>query len=178
VRDEWLALLDLPLSGDAVIEPVTAHLHGRFAGRDVVWQGQLVRREGGINQNRMLYLVVQVEDADKGAVPLEPGVLVRAEIEGKYQPRIAALPRSVLSAGTNVWLVDEQQRLRRRQVEIVHQDSDYVYISDGLKDGDQIALSGALRWLEGAQVLPQEQSVAPRSSAFLDARPTVDIDAP
>lgn len=177
VRDEWLALLDLPLGGDAVIQPVATRLYGRFAGRDVIWQGQLVRREGGINQNRMLYLVVQVEDADKGEVPLEPGVLVRAEIEGKSQPRIAALPRSVLSAGTNVWLVDDQQRLRRRKVEIVHQDSEHVYISAGLQEGDQIALSGALRWLEGAQVLPLEQNVAPHTSATLGTSPALEIDA-
>ncbi|MEE4251182.1 MAG: efflux RND transporter periplasmic adaptor subunit [Alcanivoracaceae bacterium] len=160
VRDEWLSLLDLPLNGDQPIPPVATRLHGRFAGRDVTWHGHLVRREGGINQNRMLYLVVQVDDADKGDVPLEPGVLVRAEIEGRYHPHIASLPRSVLSGGSNVWLVDEQQRLRRRKVEVVHQNNEHIYIGSGLKDGDQVALSGASRWLDGAQVIPREQAIA------------------
>ena len=169
VRDEWLALLDLPLSGAGLITPVATRLHGRFAGRDVIWQGHLVRREGGINQNRMLYLVVQVDDADKGEVPLEPGVLVRAEIEGKYHPHIASLPRSVLSGGTNVWLIDEQQRLRRRTVEVIHQNDERIYIGGGLQDGDQVALSGASRWLEGAQVIPREQTIASQLSARLSS---------
>ena len=160
VRDEWLALLDLPLQHDAPITPIPARLHGRFAGRDVVWLGELVRREGGINQNRMIYLVVQVADADRNPVPLEPGVLVRAEIEGRHQERIASLPRSVLSGDRNVWVVDDEQRLRRRQVQVVHQDDSRVYIGSGLQDGDRVALSGALRWLEGSRIMPREQQVS------------------
>jgi RND family efflux transporter MFP subunit len=166
VRDEWLALLDLPLQHDAPITPIPARLHGRFAGRDVVWQGELVRREGGLNQNRMLYLVVQVIDADSNPVPLEPGVLVRAEIEGRYQERIASLPRSVLSGDRNVWVVDDEQRLRRRQVQVVHQDDSRVYVGSGLQDGDRVALSGALRWLEGSRIMPREQQI---SAAMLRA---------
>ncbi|MDF1629281.1 MAG: efflux RND transporter periplasmic adaptor subunit [Alcanivoracaceae bacterium] len=176
VRDEWLALLDLPLSGDKQITPVATRLLGRFAGRDVVWHGQLVRREGGINQNRMLYLVVQVDDADKGEVPLEPGVLVQAEIEGKYHPHIASLPRSVLSGGGHVWLIDDQQQLRRRKVDVIHQNSDRIYIGGGLKDGDQVALSGASRWLEGAQVIPLQRAVAVSPSSPPGSFSTVPVE--
>ncbi len=167
VRDEWLALLDLPLNEDGEMAPIPARLHGRFAGRDVIWQGELVRREGGINQNRMLYLVVQVRDADKHEIPLEPGVLVRAEIEGRWQQRIASLPRSVLNGDSTVWLVDDEDRLRRRHIDVVHQDDRRVYVGGGLQDGDRVAVSGTLRWLEGSPVLPREQTVAlaPRDKA-------------
>jgi hypothetical protein len=160
VRDEWLALLDMPLNEDGEMTPIAAQLHGRFAGRDVIWQGELVRREGGINQNRMLYLVVQVSDADKYEVPLEPGVLVRAEIEGRWQERIASLPRSVLNGDSTVWVVDDDERLRRRHIDVVHQDDQRVYVGSGLKDGDRVAISGTLRWLEGSPVLSREQTVA------------------
>lgn len=163
VRDEWLALLDLPLNEDGEMTPIPAQLHGRFAGRDVIWQGELVRREGGINQNRMLYLVVQVSDADKHEVPLEPGVLVRAEIEGRWQERIASLPRSVLNGDSTVWVVDDEERLRRRHIDVVHQDDRHVYVGSGLKEGDRVAISGTLRWLEGSPVLPREQSVVSAS---------------
>lgn len=160
VRDEWLALLDLPLNNDGGMTPIPAQLYGRFAGRDVVWQGVLVRREGGINQNRMLYLVVQVSDADKHEVPLEPGVLLRAEIEGRWQEHIASLPRSVLNGDGTVWVVDDEERLRRRHIDVVHQDDRRVYVGAGLKEGDRVAVSGTLRWLEGSPVLPREQTVA------------------
>mgnify|MGYP005751914723 FL=1 len=168
VRDEWLALLDLPLNEDDEMRPIPAQLHGRFAGRDVIWQGELVRREGGINQNRMLYLVVQVRDADKQPVPLEPGVLVRAEIEGRWQERIASLPRSVLNGDSTVWVVDDEERLRRRHIDVVHQDDRRVYVGSGLQEGDRVALSGTLRWLEGSPVMPREQSVVSASQGRVD----------
>lgn len=160
IRDEWLALLDLPLSENGDMAPIQARLHGRFAGRDVIWQGELVRREGGINQNRMVYLVVQVRDADKQEIPLEPGVLVRAEIEGRWQDRIASLPRSVLNGDSTVWVVDDDDRLRRRHIDVVHQDDRRVYAGSGLAEGDRVAVSGTLRWLEGSPVLPREQTLA------------------
>lgn len=165
VRDEWLALLDLPLNENGEIAPIQARLNGRFAGRDVIWQGELVRREGGINQNRMLYLVVQVRDADKHEIPLEPGVLVRAEIEGRWQERIASLPRSVLNGDSTVWLVDDEDRLRRRHIKVVHQDDQRVYVGGGLTEGDRVAVSGTLRWLEGSPVLPREQTLAQAPSS-------------
>ena len=74
-----------------------------------------------------------------------------------------------MSGGTNVWLIDEQQRLRRRTVEVIHQNDERIYIGGGLQDGDQVALSGASRWLEGAQVIPREQTIASQLGARLSS---------
>jgi len=40
----------------------------------------VVRREGGLNKNRMMHLIVQVTNSEDG-LPLEPGVLVQAELD-------------------------------------------------------------------------------------------------
>ena len=170
LRDEWLALLDLPLAGDAGITPLPVLLHGRFAGREVSWSGQIVRREGGVDRNRMIYLVASVEAADAGPVPLEPGVLVRAEMQGRHLDALARLPRSVLNNDGSVWLVDDAQRLRRRKVQLLHQDEQHVYVGSGLQSGDRVAVNGSLRWLEGARVVPREQSLAMQPSTVVTPR--------
>ncbi|MFN3714376.1 MAG: efflux RND transporter periplasmic adaptor subunit [Alcanivoracaceae bacterium] len=156
LRDEWLALMELPLGSDATVAPIPVILRGRFAGRDAQWQGQIVRREGGLNRNRMIYLVARVDDADQGEVPLEPGVLVTVEVAGRQLDRVARLPASVLAGRQSVWVVDADNRLRQRTVEVIHQSRRDVWVGQGLQDGDRIAASGALRWLEGALVQPRD----------------------
>lgn len=172
VRDEWLALIDFPLGGnnaspdatgttphDATDTAPTLTLKGSFAGREGSWPARLVRREGGVNRNRMVYLIAEVSDAAAGPLPLEPGVLVRTRIAGRPMPRIAELPRSVLAGADAVWLIDADNRLRRRPVTVVHRDRESVYISGGISEQDRLLLQGGMRWLEGALVQPRDQAL-------------------
>jgi RND family efflux transporter MFP subunit len=164
LRDDWLALLELPLNGDAALAPIAVTLRGRFAGRDAQWQGHIIRREGGLNRNRMIYLVARVDHADQGEVPLEPGVLVTVEVTGRQFDQLARLPASVLAGQRSVWVVDGDNRLRQRTVEVVHQSQRHVWIGQGLQEGDRITASGALRWLEGALVQPRDATPMTLSS--------------
>lgn len=162
VRDEWLALIDFPLAaaaGETQQSLPDITLHGSFAGRDGSWPAQLVRREGGVNHNRMVYLIAEVVNADAGTLPLEPGVLVHTRIKGRPLPHIAELPRSVLAASDAVWVIDADNRLRRRPVTVVHRDQSSVYISAGINEQDRLLLQGGLRWLEGALVQPRDQAL-------------------
>ena len=160
LRDEWLSLLDIPLSGEFSPISIPATVKGRFAGRDASWDGLVVRREGGLNRNQMVYLVVQVNVSESDDVPLEPGVLVSVEMIGRQFDSITRLPASAVAGNNAVWLIDEENRLRRRIVTMVHQGEDYVWVSYGLKDGDRVAASGALRWIEGALVQPRNVTSA------------------
>lgn len=160
VRDEWLALIDMPLTGKLDGESLAVTLSGSFGGVAGEWLGSIVRREGGLSDNRMVYLVARVIGADQSLVPMEPGMLVNAVIQGRSVSGVARLPRSVLAGDGRVWLVDEQQRLRQRQVQVLYQDQHYVYIRDGLEEGQTIALNGGLRWLEGTPVQPRREALA------------------
>ena len=153
VRDDWLALLDMPLHGSPGEQGPEVTLAGRFGGQAGRWSGRVVRREGGLNDNRMIYLVAQVELEEEAAVPLEPGMLVEATLRGRPAPELVRLPRSVLAGAGHIWKVDEDERLRRVPVTPVYQDADAIYVQTGqLARGDRIALSGGLRWAEGTRV--------------------------
>ena len=161
VRDDALALIDMPLTGDIGDAAPAVVLRGRFGGQAHEWPGRIVRREGGLSENRMIYLVAQVDDALAGAVPLEPGMLVDATIQGRGRPDLLRLPSSVLSGNQHVWRVDDDERLRRIAVTPVYQNAEHVWVAaseageraDGmLAEGDRIPLSGSQRWLEGTRV--------------------------
>ncbi|MCH8544392.1 MAG: efflux RND transporter periplasmic adaptor subunit [Alcanivorax sp.] len=156
VRDDALALIDMPLAGDIGDASPEVVLSGRFGGQERQWPGRIVRREGGLSENRMIYLVAQVDDALAGSVPLEPGMLVDATIHGRGRPELLRLPASVMSGNQYVWRVDEDERLRRIAVTPVYQNADNIWLAPApegeLSEGDRVALSGSQRWLEGTRV--------------------------
>lgn len=154
VRDDWLALLGIAPGDDATLDRVSVILTGRFAGRDGHWQGKVVRREGGLNRNQMMYLIVQVAN-DGQSLPLEPGVLVQAELRGVATPAVAVLPRSAQAGEHSVWVLDEEQRLRRQPVAVLHQDSDNLYLHDGINSATSVVLAGDLQLLEGMRIDPR-----------------------
>lgn len=151
IRDQWLSMIDLPNDGSAPLEPVRVTFSARYAGVERHWQGEIVRREGGLDKNQMITLVAQVTP-DEGQVPLEPGVWLEAEIEGTEMSGVAVLPETVVGRDNRVWLVNKQQRLERRNISVLYRDDKQVYVSNGLANGDQVVLAGDLRMMEGAEV--------------------------
>lgn len=154
VRDEWLALLGMPLSRHAPMPEIRVTLRGRFAGRQGEWQGRVVGREGGLNRNQMAFLEVVVDNPPEAELPLEPGVFVEAELAGPPREGVAVLPRSVLAGESSVWVLDEDLRLRRREVDILHRNTEHLYIHGGLEPQAEVVKAGGLRLLEGMRVTP------------------------
>ena len=163
VPDDELAYLDLPFAyrdaaaGAAGPEVTLSASFGRETHR---WPGRIVRTEGELDsRTRMLNLVARVEDpyvAPKGRKrdtasadapdrpPLAVGLFVEAEIAGRTSPDVAILPRSALRPagdGFQVMLVDEDNRLRFRDVEVVRLEGERAIIGDGLNIGEAVCVS-------------------------------------
>ena len=54
---------------------------------------------------------------------------------------MAVLPRYVVRAGNLVWVVDEQKTLRNRKVTTLRTGSNEIYVTEGLQNGDLVALT-------------------------------------
>ena len=74
-------------------------------------------------------------------MPLRIGTFVTAEISGKVIDDIVVLPRHVLRAGNFLWVVDENNTLRNRQVETLQSQGSDIYVVSGLKNGERVCLS-------------------------------------
>lgn len=157
VADRNLAFLDLPLSfgaGDDHRPP--AVVSARFAGRKQSWEGEVVRTEGELDRrSRMLNLVVRVQDPysrlEPGRPPLAVGLFVDAEIAGNTVVG-THLPRTALRGDSRVLIVDEEERLWSREVEVLRVEKHAVVIGEGLKDGDRICVSPLDTVVEGMRV--------------------------
>jgi len=153
---------DVPLlgmeSGDHQPEVV---FHARVGGETKQWSGRIVRSAGQVDRSaRSVHLIgrVEVEGGDDGPGMDElwmPGFFVQAMIEGRTLEGVFRVPRSALREGNRLLIVDDDDILRFRRVELVHGTRDVVYVSAGLEDGERICLTSLSGVIDGeTRVLP------------------------
>jgi len=120
-------------------------LSAEVAGHPQTWRGRIVRGEAELDSSSgQLFLVAQVEQPDNsrdGAAPLLSGLFVQAEIEGVARAGLYALPRNALNNLGQVKLVDAEQRLTFRDVELLRGEPGRVIVKSGLNAGERIVVS-------------------------------------
>lgn len=156
IHDEELAFLNLPLGPVSTDASAVVTLTARFAGTEHRWQGKVVRTEGELDpKTRMINVVAQVDqpyETSDGRPPLAVGLFVDAEIHGKEVGNIAIIPRAALRGNNQVLIVDESNQLRHRDVQILRQVNEQIYISAGLNVGEHLCISALDNALEGMRV--------------------------
>lgn len=163
---EQLAFLDLPLGSQASVPgrwPKVA-LHAEVGGKPRYWQGRIVRSEAALDSaSGQLFLVAQIDQPDQVTperAPLLSGLFVQAEIEGVLYQGLFALPRSALNTLQQVKLVNAEQRLAFRQVEVLRSEADRVIVKSGLNPGDRVVVSEMPMPVEGMRVSVAASEVA------------------
>ncbi len=158
IQDEELAFLELPLAGALSVEEssATVSLKARFAGRDHVWQGEVVRTEGELDpKTRMVNVVAQVRDpylTSNGRPPLSVGLFVEAEIAGAEVENVVVLPREALRGESSVLVVDRDEKLRFREVDVLRVSRDQVFVRGGLAAGERVCVSSLDTPIDGMAV--------------------------
>ncbi|TKB47206.1 efflux RND transporter periplasmic adaptor subunit [Thalassotalea mangrovi] len=108
------------------------------------WQGKVVRSEGVIdNQSRMSYLVVEVTDPyalQQQKSPLKFGTYLNASIDGIKVEDAALVPRHLV-LDQQVAIMNGDDALEYRQVNILRQQGKSVVVDQGLNNGDRIITS-------------------------------------
>jgi len=148
-------------------------LKANYAGRDYRWSGKIVRVEGEIDPlSHMITLVARVEDPygrdqRSDRPPLAVGLFVEAEIKGKLVRDVVVIPRSALRGDDSVLVINDENKLHFRTVEILRKDSETVVISSGLEQGERICISPLEAVVEGmkVRVLNDDESKASSSTA-------------
>jgi RND family efflux transporter MFP subunit len=132
-------------------------LSARIGNTTHTWHGRVVRAEGAIDtSSRQLFVVGQVDDpygkGPEGRPPLKVGQFVEAEIEGRELRDVFVIPRAALRAGSRVLLIDGQDHIRARLVEVVHSDDDHAVIAHGLAEGERLVINALGDGMEGVKV--------------------------
>jgi RND family efflux transporter MFP subunit len=161
LKDDDLAFVDLPLDYRGDRQPhggPRVVLRAHFARQTFEWEGRIVRTGGEIDpQSRMVYTVARVKDPygrgdEPGRPPLAAGMFVEAEILGRTFPDITVLPRSAVRNDGTVMIIDADDRLRFREIEILRTVRDRVIVGSGLRDGERVCLTPLATVTDGMRV--------------------------
>ena len=159
------AFLDLPLGSEpAAGAPVT--VQAEFAGGTHTWTGRVVRLESEVDRRtRQLTVVARIDGADaaggSGKPPLLIGMFVRAVLHGRERAGVMVIPRAALRDQDIVWTIDDQDRLRRKPVQVLRQEADRVLLSAGTFAGERVCLSDLETITDGMQVRVSEPQSPP-----------------
>ena len=111
------------------------------------WQGKIVRSLGEIDPTtRMATIIVTVDNpyrqnAAASQPTLEVGMFVDIQLKGKYLDNVISIPRKALRNNQQVWVLDGENRLQIRQVEIARRERDQLLISKGLSSDEQVVIT-------------------------------------
>ncbi|MBW2499614.1 MAG: efflux RND transporter periplasmic adaptor subunit [Deltaproteobacteria bacterium] len=162
IPDHQLAFLDLPdpRRRDAVVEGEGPEviLSSIFAGRRHEWRGRLVRTEGEIDaRSRMVNVVARVEEPYRSQEgddrpPLAVGLFVEAEILGPEASDVIVVPRYAMRGDSTILVVNGENRLRTRRVQVLRIDRDDVLVQGPIGDDERICVSPVQIVVEGMVV--------------------------
>ena len=135
-------------------------------GEAPVWEARLDRINDAIDAGtRTLGVIVAVDDPYGKAIigkrpPLVKNMFVEVELRGRAKPDRVVIPYSAVHRSEEgadiVYLVDDQHRLRRREISLGAVQGDIAVIRDGLAAGDQLVLTDLIPAIEGMLLAPEE----------------------
>jgi RND family efflux transporter MFP subunit len=98
-------------------------------------------------QGRMAKLLIEIPDplALRAEAREQPELLlgsyVQVEIEGASVPQAALVERDLIRDGNHVWIMDNQNTLEIRPVEIAFRGQEYVLVTGGVRAGELLVTS-------------------------------------
>lgn len=129
------------------------------AGAGVQWPARVVRIARGLNpETRAAQVVVEVDEPYRSASPpqrpvLQPDMYVQVRLSAQLPEPQLVIPATAVHQG-EVYLLDEQQRLQRRAVEVAFEQHDMAVISQGLSGGESLIVDDLAPAINGMLVKP------------------------
>jgi len=133
------------------------------------WTGKIKRVNASVDsQTRLVYAIAEVDDpygaaADRG-MPLAVGLFVTAAIQGVTPHDAMVIPRTALRGEDRVYVIDADNKLQIRTVNVLSTSEEQVIVLSGLADGEQVVTSPVRSAFEGMAALPIERTAGQSAS--------------
>jgi len=126
---------------------------------DAYREGRLLRLVGALDpQTRLARVVVEVPDPllREAADPMKPrlllGEFLEVRLNGETVRDAVRVRRDHLRKNDTVWVMDDENKLRIREPQILLKDAEYAYLLDGVDDGERVVTSTLATVAEGADL--------------------------
>jgi RND family efflux transporter MFP subunit len=125
-------------------------------GQENTWQGHIVRTQAAVDQQtRLVYAIAEVVDpyhSSDSATPLAVGLFVTAEIASSRQQDAFVIPRLALRNADKVYVINDEEKLEIRTVDVLSTSDDRVLVTSGLANGERVVTSTIPAAVDGMQV--------------------------
>jgi RND family efflux transporter MFP subunit len=173
LNNKQLALAGLTpgkeIASDLQRDSVSNVLLSATIGDDLYhWPVTSMRMDAVIDETtRFYYLIVEVKDPFSSAnfeQPLLVGLFVQAKISGKLHENVIQVPTKALIDDAYVFVVNSDNKLSLRAVEIVDRQKNAVIIESDIDDGELIVVSDTRVLKQGLTVETNELNVITSAS--------------
>lgn len=161
LTDTQLVELNLPMGfmANRLMQAPTVNFSAAMGNRDYKWQGHIVRVDAAVDQDtRLIYATAEVEDpygvATSDGMPLAVGMFVSAQIEALSEQSALVMPRLALRNLDKVYVINDENRLEIRTVDVLSTSEDRVLVTSGVRTGDRVVISTLPNAVDGMEVEP------------------------
>jgi RND family efflux transporter MFP subunit len=139
------------------------------------WPVTSMRMDAVIDEaTRFYYLIVEVKDPFNSAnfeQPLLVGLFVQAKIRGKLHENVIQVPKKALINDTYIFVVNSDNKLSPRTIEIVDRQKNTVIIKSDVNEGERIVISDT-------RVLKQDLTVETNELNSITSAEDADVEKP
>jgi RND family efflux transporter MFP subunit len=154
-------------------EPEGARATVRYEAGDttVERQGRVLRLGSGVEDaGNMAQLFVEVPDpygltSDHSGPPLLLGTFVEALIRVEPIEEAVELPARALRSGEEIWVMNDDDALERREVELVWRTAEHVWVRGPIERGERIIVSRIGTPVPGMALRQESPGAAKQASA-------------
>jgi len=161
LTDRQLVELNLPLGfmAGGESQPPRVEFSTSMGDRDYRWQGRIVRVDAAVDpRTRLIYATAEVTDPyGEGAtdgMPLAVGMFVSAELQSASEQIAYVMPRLALRNQDTVYVINAENRLEIRTVDVISTSEERVLVSAGVVPGERVVTSTLPNAVDGMEVEP------------------------
>ena len=136
-----------PSNWFANIKQAPCSIHWTEANDGQTWNGRLDRVVGFDPKTRTLTVAVRLEPTTTEAFPLVAGMFCRVNLPGQPMLNVVRLPRKAVSFDNMVYTAINN-RLQTVSVTVVREEGDFIFVSAGLNQDDQVITTRLINPLE------------------------------
>ena len=152
IADKDIPFLGIPLDGTMLEskDRPSVRLFTSYGGENFQANGFILRSESEIDpKTRMISVIATIPMSDIN-ISLKVGMFVNAEIEGLSFSGVTIVPRNSIKDDM-IWVVQDQ-KLRRKSVEVIRFENDFAFIADGLNKNDRVLITRLSSYVDGMPV--------------------------
>ena len=161
LTDTQLAEMRLPMgySSSAFAAAPRVVFHASMGNHEYEWEGQIVRVDAAVDQDtRLIYATAEVTDpygaASSNGMPMAVGMFVSAHIDGVKEQPAYVMPRMALRANDKVYVINDENKLEIRTVDVLSTSEERVLVSGGVRTGERVVTSTLPNPVDGMDVEP------------------------